>query len=511
MNVSTPSIGETTANVVWSYITGVSYKVRHRVVGGQWTEVAVSNTLLSLSGLQANTQYEVQVASVCNGVQSNYSSSHLFTTLKTCSATTPTNVSTSGVTGVSATINWSSIEFASYQIRYKPTNVSLYSTINSANTSVFITSLMPATTYQVEVRSLCLNGNVSPWSAIYLFTTLEGCSALPPTSCNFSNITTTSVTATWNSVPLATSYGIRWRPLNAPTWSVSSSLSTSRNIINLLPNTDYEVLLTSSCETGSTSQYSQSFYFKTLSDGICTPGIPTNGLANNITTNSANISWTGTTEQWLVSYSGITVTTTSNSVNLTNLQPSTTYNVEVRGKCINSGLLSSPITVTFTTNELGCVATTPTNVVAIPTNNSLYISWNEVPFATYKVRISPQKGQPNWTEYTTATNSFEIVGLSPNTKYRIQVLSVCGNVESSWSSQLMVTTLRNNQMSFIEVVHPNPVIDYLFVFGEKIEIFDLNGRKLSLSREGDRIDMQLFPAGLYLLVVDSEPFKIIKK
>jgi len=360
------------------------------------------------------------------------------------------------------------------------------------------------------VRSICENGIASNWGSEVQFTTLEGCIALPPTSCTFSNITTTSVTATWSPVALATSYGIRWRPVNATTWSVSSSTSTSRNIINLLPNTNYELLLNSSCETGTISGYSQPFYFKTLSDGVitpCIPGIPLNGSTNNITTNSTSISWTGIAEQWVVSYNNIILTTTSNSTTLTNLQPSTTYNVEIRGKCIESGLLSSPIIVTFTTNELECIATTPTGVLFSDfTSTSFKASWNEVNLATYQVRIGKQQGQTVWTTYNVNTNSFTFNGLQPNTKYRVQISTVCSNSQSSWTNNNNVTTLRNNQSS-LAVEEKNQVIikdDYIFTNFDyqNIQVYDLLGRLIS--------DNNYVPVKnqLVIVIIDNKSFKL---
>ncbi len=90
--------GSSTATVSWNAVAGTTYDVRHRATGtSSWTTNAVSGTSTSLSGLSAQTQYEVQVRSKCSdGSNSAYSSSATFTTtevqLNYCaSASTNTN------------------------------------------------------------------------------------------------------------------------------------------------------------------------------------------------------------------------------------------------------------------------------------------------------------------------------------------------------------------------------------------------------------------------------------
>lgn len=506
-----PSTTSTTASSSWSFNPGGSYEIRYKKISDiTWISQPVSNTNYIINNLAPDTDYEAQVRGVCNGVYSEYTPVVTFKTKKECSSNTPTGTTITNITSVSAKVIWQGEQNSTYQVRFKPLTSTTYTTFSLTSNSIIISGLVPSTIYQLNVRSICENGIASNWGSEVQFTTLEGCIALPPTSCTFSNITTTSVTATWSPVALATSYGIRWRPVNATTWSVSSSTSTSRNIINLLPNTNYELLLNSSCETGTISGYSQPFYFKTLSDGVitpCIPGIPLNGSTNNITTNSTSISWTGIAEQWVVSYNNIILTTTSNSTTLTNLQPSTTYNVEIRGKCIESGLLSSPIIVTFTTNELECIATTPTGVLFSDfTSTSFKASWNEVNLATYQVRIGKQQGQTVWTTYNVNTNSFTFNGLQPNTKYRVQISTVCSNSQSSWTNNNNVTTLRNNQSS-LAVEEKNQVIikdDYIFTNFDyqNIQVYDLLGRLIS--------DNNYVPVKnqLVIVIIDNKSFKL---
>lgn len=74
----------------WVPVSGASYEIRYRVVGtATWTTVTSTTHSITLNGLSENTNYEVQVAAVCNGVVGAFSNSVNFTTaqLSYCSAT----------------------------------------------------------------------------------------------------------------------------------------------------------------------------------------------------------------------------------------------------------------------------------------------------------------------------------------------------------------------------------------------------------------------------------------
>lgn len=80
--VSSSSITSSSAVISWNTVPDASYNLRYRASGtSSWATSAVSATTLSLTGLSADTSYEVQVRSTCaNGSTSNYSASLIFTT-----------------------------------------------------------------------------------------------------------------------------------------------------------------------------------------------------------------------------------------------------------------------------------------------------------------------------------------------------------------------------------------------------------------------------------------------
>jgi len=480
--INVPSITDTSANVSWSFVQGATYDFDYRITDGQWTNLQLTNTVVFLTELIPDTTYEVRVRATCNNQFSDYITTS-FTTNKSCDSIVPTGLTASNISAVSATLSWNNTQQATYQVRFRAIGATNYSNATSTTTSVTLASLLPETDYEASVRAICPNGLASDWSESITFTTAEGCFALPPTFCTFSNITTTSAIAIWEEMPNASGYNIRWRPVGATTWSSVFTNFNSRSLSGLEIGTTYEVRVQTVCSTGSSSVFSESFFFTTLFQN-CVPTVPTNGTAINITTNSATLTWEGISEQWVVN--GMFFINT-NSFDATNLQPNTTYNYTVSGRCITTGQVSTPITITFTTEDVlppSCTATVPTGIsFSNITSSGFRVSWNVVQNATYVVRVSRQQGSPNWTEYPVDDNQIIITGLQANTRYRVSVKSVCPTSESSWSSNFNVTTLRNNQNSFYFTEEKQVIIQDSYVLTnfdyKTIEIFDILGRIIS--------------------------------
>jgi hypothetical protein len=89
-----------------------------------------------------------------------------------CNATTPTGVSTSGVTSSEATVSWTAVPAATYDVRYRATGTSTWTTNAVSGAFTTLTGLAVTTQYEVQVRSKCTSGN-SSYSASVNFTTTE--------------------------------------------------------------------------------------------------------------------------------------------------------------------------------------------------------------------------------------------------------------------------------------------------------------------------------------------------
>ncbi|WP_233131516.1 M43 family zinc metalloprotease, partial [Tenacibaculum holothuriorum] len=88
----------------------------------------------------------------------------------TCTATVPTGVSTSGITSSGASVSWSAVTAATYDVRYRATGTSSWTTNAVSSNSTTLSGLSASTQYEVQVRSKCTSGN-SNYSTSVSFTT----------------------------------------------------------------------------------------------------------------------------------------------------------------------------------------------------------------------------------------------------------------------------------------------------------------------------------------------------
>lgn len=82
VGLSITNLTMTQAQVNWNAVPGATYIVRWRKVGSSagWTSVPVSVNNYIITGLTEETQYEVQIANVCNGGTQIFTDPYVFTT-----------------------------------------------------------------------------------------------------------------------------------------------------------------------------------------------------------------------------------------------------------------------------------------------------------------------------------------------------------------------------------------------------------------------------------------------
>nr|WP_233194561.1 GEVED domain-containing protein [Aquimarina sp. I32.4] len=86
-------------------------------------------------------------------------------------ATTPSNLASSNITATTAIVNWNAIASATYDIRYRQTATTSWTTVAANSNSYNITGLSPTTSYEAQVRSKCQDGTASNYSNSINFTT----------------------------------------------------------------------------------------------------------------------------------------------------------------------------------------------------------------------------------------------------------------------------------------------------------------------------------------------------
>ncbi len=179
---SNPSISSVDLN--WDDVSvAEKYHLRYRPVGGSWTTITsyINNSEFSISELTPNTEYEWQVKTVCNYLEtelSDWTNSAFFTTISSCDHPQSLN-SNSSIFSVD--LNWEDVSGADrYYLRWRPTPAGgSWTTITSfiTNSEYSISELTPNTEYEWQVKTVCniQQEELSDWTNSAFFTTEGPC------------------------------------------------------------------------------------------------------------------------------------------------------------------------------------------------------------------------------------------------------------------------------------------------------------------------------------------------
>ncbi len=289
----------------WSAVTGTTYDVQYRIIGGStWTTVAASSNTTTLSGLTASTQYEAQVRSKCTSTTSAYSSSVNFTTsqiqLVYCAS------KSSSVTD-------------EYINRVQLGTINNLSGANGGygNFTSLSTSVTKSSAYTITVTPTWTGSVYSEAYAVWIDYNIDGDFA------DAGELVWSKAAST--TTPVSGTFTI---PSTATTGSTRMRVSMKYNAIP------------TSCETlnyGEVEDYTVSI--QASGPDLQAPSAPTNLAASGITQTSANLSWTASTDNsgvvsgYDVRVNGVlSGSPTGTTYSLTGLTASTTYSVTVTAK-----------------------------------------------------------------------------------------------------------------------------------------------------------------------------------
>ena len=166
------------ATLSWSSVNGNTFEVRFRPVGTpDWTVITdVTSNEITIDGLLACVLYEFEVMAFCDDdEQSEWSQTFTWTSEGCCEM--PADITVSGITETSATLDWGTVlAAATYDLRYREVGTSEWTMITGITVgSSPLTGLQACTNYEVQGQSIC-DGMTSEWTASVLFVTV-GCGA----------------------------------------------------------------------------------------------------------------------------------------------------------------------------------------------------------------------------------------------------------------------------------------------------------------------------------------------
>jgi hypothetical protein len=461
LNVNVTNISFNTAVVSWDTVPDafyyrVSYK---KSTQANWYSVSTTSTSRTLYSLTDTCEYYLKVQTYCGyGSYSNWTPVDTFWTLSGSSfCSLPTNIQLSNITNNKATLSWDAVTGAYYyKIHYRKTTQANWYTTSSSSLSRTLNGLSQETEYEYKLQSYCGYGLFSNWTAIDTFSTLSVSSMCgSPGNVLVDNITHNSAVISWDSVSTASFYMVKYKKTSQSYWYTTSDSGLSKNLQGLSQTTDYEFKVQSYCGYGLYSDWSPVDTFTTLS-GSSMCGTPINISVDNITHNSATISWdtVGSASYYKIQYKKTSQTYWYNATssytyrNLSWLSQNTEYEFKVQSYCAY-GLYSdwSPVD-TFTTLSASSMCATPINIsVDNITHNSATINWDTVASVSYYKIQYKKTSQSYWYTATSSYTYRNLTWLSQNTEYEYKVQSYCGyGLYSDWSPVDTFTTLSGSSM-----------------------------------------------------------------
>jgi hypothetical protein len=272
----------------------------------------------------------------------------------------PTGLSASSVTNSGATLTWSAVSGAtSYNVQYKTSSATTYTTVNTSATSFTLSGLATGTTYNYQVQTVCSSGS-SSYTATGSFTTgtvAATCGTV--TSLASSNVTSNSANVSWAAVSGAVSYNFDYKLSTASTFTTTSITGTGVSFTNLLPSTTYQYQVQAVC-ADAVGAYSTLGSFTTLAaTTTCTDAYESNNtisVAKTIPVNTAITALINTSTD--TDYFKFTNTSSQRriQITLTNLPADydvILYNSKKRQVAISQNSGTANETITFNTTTVG--------------------------------------------------------------------------------------------------------------------------------------------------------------
>lgn len=333
-----------------------------------------------------------------------------------CTATTPTGLSASNVGSSTATLNWSAVAGATYDVRYRQTGTSTWTTQASSGASASLTGLTPLTQYEAQVRSKCSDGSNSSYSSSVNFTTTEvqlnycasngnntsdeyisrvqigtidnstgassgGYGDFTGQSTNLAKnaSATIIVTPTWTGTVYNEAYSV-WIDYNKDgdftdageqVWTQSATQTTPVSGSFTVPSSAVEgnTRMRVSMKYNGIPTSCESFQYGEVEDYTVNitgsagdtqaPSVPTNLSASNVTQTSLTLSWTASTDNVGVTgydvYQGGTNigSVTGTTANVTGLSAGTSYSFTVRAKDAAGNVSAASAALNVTTQSAG--------------------------------------------------------------------------------------------------------------------------------------------------------------
>lgn len=222
-HLTTRNIGSTTASFSWikpanavdSFI--VEWSEIDKTV---WQKDTTINSTYNATGLAPDKTYKWKVTSLCDRVKDVETS--VFTTLSVVgSCASPTSPVVRSKTDTTAVLSWTKAMGAvQYDVWYRRDGTADWNQTFSAADSVTITDLDRGAVYEWQLRTVCGTSlEYGSFVSAASFTTTGTSLCYAPERLYADSATSNAVKLSWDTIPGATSYTLRYRKRESISWS----------------------------------------------------------------------------------------------------------------------------------------------------------------------------------------------------------------------------------------------------------------------------------------------------
>lgn len=336
----------------------------------------------------------------------------------------PVNITASNVTDDSATISWNEVSNADTYSVYRD-NILIASGLTTL--SYTDDGLSELTTYNYSVTATNELGESDHSANVQVETTETPQVPDAPTGLNFSDVTETTLTLSWNAMADVT-YTVYRDGI-----SIASGLTEpTYNDSGLTGNTTYTYQVSATNTVGESAHSAPTEV--TTDEPIPVPDAPTGLKATDVTTDAITVMWNpsahATSYNLYFNYDLLDSNITDTTYTITDLTSNNYYYFSVVAKNSSGSSAESQMIMVQT------IPDEPTNLIASEvTDNSVTLTWNDMINVTFNVYRNGEKVASDLTEPT-----FNDGGLTAETTYQYQVSATNSSGESALTAAIDVTT-----------------------------------------------------------------------
>lgn len=224
-HLTTQEIGSTTATFAWIKPANAvdSFIVEWSEIDKSiWHKDTAIGTSYKATGLAADKTYKWKVTATCDRVKDV--ETDVFTTLPVSgSCLSPTVPVVKSRTDTTAVLSWTKATGAvQYDVWYRRAGTADWNRTFGSGDSVMLYGLDRGTTYEWKVRTVCGTGaEYGSFVPAASFTTAGMSPCFAPEKIYADSATSTAVKLSWDTIPGATSYTLRYRKRESISWSTA--------------------------------------------------------------------------------------------------------------------------------------------------------------------------------------------------------------------------------------------------------------------------------------------------